>query len=94
MDAKIETHVKSFVVTNELGFHVRPATVFVKIVRKYNVDTMLTANNVTVNGRSLMELLLLAALKGARISVSISGEQAEQAMAEITEFFESGLGEG
>ena len=47
----------------------------------------------TVNGKSIMGVLTLAAAKGSRITVSCEGADAENALATLGKLIESGFGE-
>jgi phosphocarrier protein HPr len=74
-----------FVVVNEKGLHTRPSTELVKCATSFKAQVMLRYQNCTVNAKSLLGILMLAATRGAKISVEAEGEDAEQAVKTILE---------
>lgn len=80
-------------VTNSQGFHMRPATLFVNNMGKYASDVTLKVNGLTVNGKSLMNLIAACIKFGAEVEVQCSGADEEAALAEAVTLIESGLGE-
>ena len=72
---------KTVVITNRLGIHARPATVFVQAASKHDADIFLSKGDVSrVNGKSIMGVMMLAAEQGAQITVKAEGEDAEAAV--------------
>ncbi|MEC7839319.1 MAG: HPr family phosphocarrier protein [Chlamydiota bacterium] len=69
-----------FVVKNDRGLHTRPSTEIVKCATKYKSDITLTYKKTTVNARSILGVLMLAAEKGSRITVTAEGPDAEEAV--------------
>ena len=68
----------SFVVMNEKGLHTRPSTELVKCASSFKAQVFLVYQNLTVNAKSLLGVLMLAAARGAKIKVEAEGEDAEQ----------------
>ncbi len=73
----------SFVVMNEKGLHTRPSTELVKCATSFKAQVTLRYQNCTVNAKSLLGILMLAATRGAKISVEAVGEDAEVAVRSI-----------
>lgn len=73
----------SFTVVNEKGLHTRPSTELVKCASSFKAQVMLMYQNYTVNAKSLLGILMLAAARGAKIKVEAVGEDAEQAVKSI-----------
>lgn len=71
---------KSFVVLNEKGLHTRPATELVKCTTTYRANILLCYQDLSVNGKSLLGILMLAAARGAKIRVEAEGEDAADAI--------------
>ncbi len=69
-----------FVILNEKGLHTRPSTEFVRCATKFRAQIMLTYQGCQVNGKSLLNLLTLAATKGARLTIDATGEDAQEAV--------------
>ena len=87
---KIQRKVR---VKNALGLHARPATVLVKLLQPTRSSVFFTYRNETINARSIMSILMLAATKNSHILVDVEGEDAEQTMDAIVQAFETEFGE-
>ena len=74
---------KELVVTNKLGIHARPAAMFVKTANQFDCDVFVEKDGETVNGKSIMGLMMLAAGPGCKIRVQADGADAAQAVHEI-----------
>lgn len=73
--------VKSyFIILNEKGLHTRPSTEIVKCASSFQADIFLSLGEMTVNAKSILGILMLAATKGTRLDISATGEDAEQAV--------------
>ena len=73
-------------IKNPQGLHARPASVFVRIANKFESDISVKKGNESVNGKSIMGLLMLAANQGSTVEIEISGPDAESMMQEIQKF--------
>ena len=74
---------KDLVVSNKLGIHARPAAMFVKIANRFTSEIMVEKDGETVNGKSIMGLMMLAAGPGCKLHLRASGNDAAQAVAEL-----------
>ena len=74
---------RELVVSNKLGVHARPAAMFVKVANRFESDIFVEKDGETVNGKSIMGLMMLAAGPGCRLHVKASGPDAAQALVEI-----------
>ena len=77
---------KKIQIKNPQGLHARPASVFVRIANKFESDVTVKKDDETVNGKSIMGLLTLAANQGSILEIEISGDDAENAMRELENF--------
>ncbi|PQO22581.1 HPr family phosphocarrier protein [Rhodobacteraceae bacterium WD3A24] len=68
---------REFRICNEKGLHARAAARFVEVVEGHDANVEVSRDGEKVSGDSIMGLLMLAAGKGATISVSIDGPDAE-----------------
>jgi phosphocarrier protein len=84
---------RTFVIVNALGLHARAAAQLVQIANRHKSEIHIDKDGMTVNGKSIMGVLTLAAAKGSTIKVSCEGEDAEHAMAELAKVIENGFGE-
>jgi phosphotransferase system HPr (HPr) family protein len=84
-------------VRNPSGLHARPAATFVRAAGGFGSDV--TVTNLTrdpersASAKSVLGVMGLAVSQGHRIRVAASGEDAEDAVAQLTALVESGLGE-
>ena len=69
-----------FKVENDRGLHTRPSTEIVKCAVGFKSEVLLTHQKNKANAKSLLGILMLAAAKGAKISVEARGEDAELAV--------------
>ena len=74
---------KDLVVINKLGVHARPAAMFVKVANKYESEIMVEKDGETVNGKSIMGLMMLAAGPGSKLHVRANGPDASQAVSDL-----------
>jgi phosphocarrier protein len=70
-------------VQNKLGIHARPASKFVRIASRYQSEILVEKDGDTVNGKSIMGLMMLAAGPGSRIKLVAEGADADQAVREL-----------
>ncbi|MCF7852310.1 MAG: HPr family phosphocarrier protein [Simkaniaceae bacterium] len=81
------THQKltsTFVVLNDKGLHTRPATELVKCASSFKAHISLIYQEFTVNAKSLLGILMLAAARGAKIRVEAEGIDADTAIEALT----------
>ena len=74
---------KELVVANKLGIHARPAAMFVKTANQFDCEVFVEKDGETVNGKSIMGLMMLAAGPGSKLTVSAQGADASKALAEL-----------
>ena len=75
--------IRDLVVSNKLGVHARPAAMFVKVANRFDSEIMVEKDGETVNGKSIMGLMMLAAGPGSKLRVRAAGADALQAVNEI-----------
>src|ERR1700683_4970239 len=83
-----QTVVKELVVQNKLGIHARPAAMIVRITNKFKSEVFVEKDEEQVNGKSIMGLMMLAAGKGSKVKFLVTGDDAQQMLAELEELFE------
>lgn len=72
-------------ICNTRGLHARASAKFVKLASSFESEIHVTRDGVTVDARSIMGLLMLGAGIGCTIDVTAEGEDAEEAMAALTD---------
>ncbi len=81
-------------VPNALGLHARAAARFVQVAGRYTAQVRLTREGRTVDGKSLMGILLLAAARGSVLTIESDGPDATAAVDALAALIASGFGEG
>lgn len=71
---------KDLEIINKLGLHARAAAKFVALASKYASEVTVERNGRSVNGKSIMGVMMLAAAKGTTIQVSTEGDDQEEAI--------------
>jgi len=84
---------KDLLVRNKMGLHARPAALIVQTANRFPCDVALVKDGQEVNGKSIMGVLMLAAAKGAIITVRAEGDQAGACAAAIADLFDKGFNE-
>lgn len=85
---------KSFTIRNTLGLHARAAANFVRVASRFNSEIKIQKDGYRVDGKSILGVLSLAAVRGSRIAITVLGEDSEEAISELGKLVESGFGEG
>ncbi|GAB4336866.1 MAG: HPr family phosphocarrier protein [Candidatus Abyssubacteria bacterium] len=80
-------------VQNEVGLHARPAKNLVTELNKYKSDVYLEKDGYSVNAKSIIGVLTLAATKGTELLVTAEGEDAEQVLDVVERMFKNCLGD-
>lgn len=70
-------------VADPQGLHMRPAAAFAKTARKFHSDVTVTRADRRVNGKSQLDLMLLAAEPGEQLLVEAVGDDASAALAAL-----------
>ena len=84
---------KEFTLTNKMGFHMRPAQVFVTAMAKYSSNITITFNGKDINGKSIMNIMAACMKCGSEITVSCNGADEKAMLSEASSMIESGFGE-
>ncbi len=67
-------------ITNQRGLHARASAKFVKLAAGFDAEVKVSKDGSTVDARSIMGLMMLAAGLGATIDISAEGKEAAQAL--------------
>ena len=70
-------------IINQKGLHARAAAAFAKTAGRYKADVVVRRGELTVSGRSIMGLMMLAATPGTEIEIAATGEDADDAVAAL-----------
>jgi phosphotransferase system HPr (HPr) family protein len=73
--------------------HARAAARFVQAANRFRSRIMVSRDGRTMDGKSILGILLLAASHGTRLTVSAEGEDEEEALEGLSRLVEGGFGE-
>jgi phosphocarrier protein len=85
--------MRKVIVKNDLGLHMRPATIIVKLLQNSKSDVTFLCKKEMINAKSILSILMLAAKKNSQITVTVEGEDAIDTMGKLVLAFETGFGE-
>jgi phosphocarrier protein HPr len=88
--AMIEREAK---IVNPLGMHARPASELVKLASRFKSAVEIRKDDLAVNGKSILGVMMLAAECGSTVTIKTDGEDAEQAMAALLALVADGFHE-
>ena len=80
-------------VINKMGFHMRPASMFVQAMAKYKSDINIVFNGKNIDGKSIMNVMAACMKCGSEIELQCSGPDEAEMLAEAANLVKSGLGE-
>ncbi len=80
-------------IVNKYGLHARPAMQFVEIANRYASKIEVSNGSLTVDAKSIMSMMRLAATKGSTLKVVADGEDAAEALDELEALVADGFGE-
>jgi len=88
------TQVKEveLLIRNQLGLHARACALFVKTAARYKSEVFVSRDDLEVNGKSIMGVMMLAAGEGAMIKVRAQGEDEDAVIAALKELVDGKFG--
>ncbi len=79
---------RELIVQNKMGIHARPAAMMVRVSNKYSAaEVWVEKDDESVNGKSIMGLMMLAAGNGTKLRFRVSGTGAEELLREMEALF-------
>lgn len=84
---------REITIVNRLGLHARAAARFVETAARFDSTIHICREGTSVDARSIMGLLMLAAPRGTRLTLRASGPDAERAVAALAELVARGFDE-
>jgi phosphocarrier protein len=80
-------------ICNKYGLHARPATNFAALAEPFRCEVAVRLHDVNADGKSIMELMMLAATKGSEIEIVCTGDDADACLAELSALVGRGFDE-
>jgi phosphotransferase system HPr (HPr) family protein len=68
------------VISNPQGFHMRPMAAFAQLAARFESSVKVSREGQSVNGKSILDLMLLAAAQGTELTLEVAGPDAEAAL--------------
>lgn len=84
---------QTITITNKLGLHARASAKLVARANRYSSEILIKRSNQTVNGKSILGVMMLAATQNTEITLVIEGEDESQAMEDLSTLISEGFGE-
>ena len=88
MEETHEASAREFTVQNRMGIHTRPAAQIVRLANRYpDVEITVSKDEESVNGKSIMGLMMLAAGQGSKLRLSVRGKDVATLLGEMEALF-------
>ena len=84
---------KTITIKNKLGLHARPCSLIVKATSNFRSEIKFQKEDILVNGKSIMGVMMLAAEFGSELEIIVDGVDEEAALETIENLFESKFNE-
>ncbi len=84
---------KQVTIINRLGLHARAAAKFVTLASSFSSEVDVSKDGQTVNGKSIMGVMMLAASRGTSLLITTRGEDEDTAASRLAELVQEKFGE-
>jgi phosphocarrier protein len=81
-------------IVNKLGLHARASAKFTQLAARYQSEVWLTRNARKINAKSIMGVMMLAAGKGAKVTIEAEGPDEQEAVEALAALINDKFGEG
>ena len=88
-----QTAERTVRIGNRFGLHARPAAEFVKAAARFDAEILVRKEDLEVNGKSIMGMMMLAAEFGSEIVIRATGADAEAAVQQLVGLVDNRFGE-
>ncbi len=87
------TPARQITIVNRRGLHARASARFVRTAECFDANVHVIKDGQSVNGNSIMGLMMLGAAKGDSVVIHVSGQYAEEALSKLAQLVEERFGE-
>ena len=77
------------ILKSKIGLHARPAAIFVKKARNYDSEIIIKKGFQEANGKSIISIMALGAMKGDELVILTKGSDEDKAITELSALLES-----
>ncbi len=88
-----DTKAITVTIVNRLGLHARPAMTFVDVAMTFASDILVRKAETEVDGKSIMQMMMLAAGQGSQLEIVATGEDADKAVKALGDLVAGGFDE-
>ena len=88
MDTASEPLKATVKIRNRLGLHARPAMSFVDVANRFDSDIQVRKGSQVVDGKSIMQMMMLAAAEGTELQIEAAGADATDAIAALRDLID------
>ncbi len=88
-----DRNIRIMKICNKRGLHARASARFVQVASEFDAEVIVSKDGHVVGGTSIMGLMMLAAANGSEIHVSVTGNDAHQALRALEQLVEDKFGE-
>ena len=81
-------------IMNPLGLHARAAARFVRTATRFSSKVTVSKGGTTIDGKSILGILFLAATSGSELTIAASGEDEQEAVEALVHLVSDGFGDG
>ena len=81
-------------ILNPLGLHARAAARFVRTASRFSSKVTVSKEGTTIDGKSILGILFLAATSGSELTIAASGDDEEEAVVALVDLVSDGFGDG
>jgi phosphocarrier protein HPr len=81
-------------IVNKLGLHARASAKLTQTASRFPCEVLISRGSRSVNAKSIMGVMTLAATRGCRVTIGAEGDQAEEALAALLALIADKFGEG
>jgi phosphocarrier protein HPr len=92
----MSTSSRDIVVSNSLGLHARPAMQFVDLANQFRSKVTVNKGGeepYSADGKSVMQMIILAATQGTPLNILAEGDDADIAVEKLAKLFDDKFGE-
>ncbi len=93
MTTESDSRIVTVRIRNKFGLHARPAAEFVKLASRFDCEVRVRKDELEVNGKSIMGVMMLAAEFDSEIEIQAEGTDSADALRELTALVENRFGE-
>lgn len=92
-NSSVQTLQTNVTVQNMRGLHMKFAGELTAISNKFKSAISISKNSRVADGKNILDLVSLSAAPGASLNVTVNGEDADEALSAVTEFFKNYTGD-